>query len=73
VQDWLLVVLPITKKWYPAKCQWFTLVILATQEAEIRRIMIQIQPGQKAYETLSRKNPSQKKGWLSGSSGKSMA
>jgi hypothetical protein len=31
--------------------QWLTLVILATQEAEIRRIMV--------CETLSRKNPTQ--------------
>jgi hypothetical protein len=29
-----------------ARCQWFTLVILATKEAEIRRIMVQGQPGQ---------------------------
>jgi hypothetical protein len=31
-------------------------VILATQEAEIRRIMVQSQPGQIVGETLSRKN-----------------
>jgi hypothetical protein len=36
-------------------------VILATQEAEIRRIMVQSQPGQIVHETLSRKNPSQKR------------
>jgi hypothetical protein len=34
-------------------------VILATQEAEIRRIMVQSQPRQIIYETLS-----QKKGWV---------
>jgi hypothetical protein len=34
--------------------------ILATQEAEIRRIMVWSQPGQIVHETLSRKNPSQK-------------
>jgi hypothetical protein len=34
--------------------------ILATQEAEIRRIAIQSQPGQIARETASRKYPSQK-------------
>jgi TPR repeat protein len=36
-------------------------------EAEIRRITVQSQPGQKVHETLSQKNPSQKKGWWSGS------
>jgi hypothetical protein len=35
-------------------------VILATQEAEIRRIMVQSQPGQTVCETLPQKNPSQK-------------
>jgi hypothetical protein len=35
-------------------------IILATQEAEIRRITVQSQPGQMVCETLSRKNPSQK-------------
>jgi hypothetical protein len=34
-------------------------VILATQEAKIRRISVQSQPGQ--IETLSQKNPSQKR------------
>jgi hypothetical protein len=36
-------------------------VILATQEAEIKRIAIQSQPGQIVCETLSRRNPSQKR------------
>jgi hypothetical protein len=36
-------------------------VILATQEAEIRRIMVSSQPKQIVHETLSQKNPSQKK------------
>jgi hypothetical protein len=35
-------------------------VILATQEAEIRRIAVQSQLGQIVRETLSRKYPSQK-------------
>jgi hypothetical protein len=33
-------------------------VILATQEAEIRRIAVLSQPGQIVHETLSQKNPS---------------
>jgi hypothetical protein len=43
------------------------LVILATQEADIRRIAIQSQPGEIICKTLSWKNPLQKKGWWSGS------
>jgi hypothetical protein len=35
--------------------QWLTPVILAIQEAEIRRIEIQSQPGQIVRETLSQK------------------
>jgi hypothetical protein len=37
------------------QCWWLTLVILATQEAEIRRIVVQSQPGQIVHETLSQK------------------
>jgi hypothetical protein len=36
-------------------------VILATQEAEIRRITVQSQPGQIVLETLSQKKPFTKK------------
>jgi hypothetical protein len=36
-------------------------VILATQEAEIRKIEVQSQPGQIVGKTLSQKNPSQKR------------
>jgi hypothetical protein len=36
-------------------------VILATQEAEIRRIVVRSQPWQTARETLSQKHPLQKK------------
>jgi hypothetical protein len=36
------------------------LVILATQEVEIRRIKVQSHPGQIILRTLSQKNPSQK-------------
>jgi molybdopterin converting factor small subunit len=46
---------------------WFTPVILATQEAEIRRIVVQSHLWQIVPETLSQKYPSQKKGWGSGS------
>jgi hypothetical protein len=45
-----------------AGCRWLTPIILATQEAEIRRMEAQSQPGQIVHETLSpKKNPSQKK------------
>jgi hypothetical protein len=40
------------------------LVILATQEAEIRRIAVQGQPRQIILETLAQKNPSHK--WAGG-------
>jgi hypothetical protein len=36
-------------------------VILATQEAEIRRITVQNQSRQIVHKTLSQKNPSQKR------------
>jgi hypothetical protein len=45
---------------YEAGYQWLTPVILATQEAEIRRIEVQSQPREIVHETLSRKKPSQK-------------
>jgi hypothetical protein len=49
--------------------QVLTPVILATQETEIRRIMVQNQPRQLVCETLSqkKKKPFTKKGWWSGS------
>jgi hypothetical protein len=39
-------------------------VILATQEAEIRRIEVQSQPGQIVHKILSRKKPIPKKGLM---------
>jgi hypothetical protein len=47
----------------PAGPQWFTPVILATQEAEIRRIIFQSQPGQVVHKTLSQKKPISRKDW----------
>jgi hypothetical protein len=43
-------------------------VILATQEAKIRRIAVRSQPRKIVRETLSRKYLTQKKGWWRGSS-----
>jgi hypothetical protein len=37
---------------------WLSPIILATQEVGIRRIVVQRQPGQIVFETLSQKNPS---------------
>jgi hypothetical protein len=44
-----------------AKHWWLTPVILVTQEAEIRRIVVQSQLGQTVHETLSRKTLHKKK------------
>jgi hypothetical protein len=38
---------------FGAGCQWLTLVILAIKEAEIWRIVVQSQPRQIVWETLS--------------------
>jgi hypothetical protein len=52
--------LPIT-----AGCRWLTPVILATQEAEIRRTEVQSQTEQIVPRDPILKNPSQKKDWWS--------
>jgi hypothetical protein len=49
-----------------AGCQWLTPVILATQEAEIRRIEVRSQQGQIICETPISKKPITEKGWWSG-------
>jgi hypothetical protein len=43
------------------RCQWLTPVIPATQEAEMRQIMVQSQPRKIVHQTQSAKNPSQKR------------
>jgi hypothetical protein len=53
-----------------ARGRWLTSVILATQEAVIRRITVQSQPKQIVHETLSQKYLTQKS-WWSGSRYKS--
>jgi hypothetical protein len=45
-----------------ARHWWLTPIILATQEAEVRRIMVGSQPGQMVHKTLSEKTPITKKG-----------
>jgi hypothetical protein len=44
-----------------ARCWWLTSVILATQEAEIRKLVVQGQPRQIVLETLSQKTHHKKK------------
>jgi hypothetical protein len=53
---WQLFKLSRARRW------WLTPLILATQEAGIRRITVRSQPGQIVCETLSGKNTSQKSG-----------
>jgi hypothetical protein len=50
------------------KCQWLTPIILATQEAEIRKISSRSQLGQIVpKDPTSKKKKITKKGWQSGS------
>jgi hypothetical protein len=55
----ILVKEQVTRRWAKiesrARHQWLTTIILATQEAEIRRIEIQSQPEQIVHKTLSQK------------------
>jgi hypothetical protein len=61
-------VLDSDRKRGAARRWWLTPAILATQEAEIRRITVRSQPRQIVYKTLSWKYLTHKKGWRSGSS-----
>jgi hypothetical protein len=49
---WPVPLAPVRKS-RMAKHWWYMPVILATQEAEIRRIAVQSQPGQIVHKTLS--------------------
>jgi hypothetical protein len=51
-----------------ARCWWLMSVILATQDAEIRRVVVRSQSGQMVPKTLFLKKPITQKGWWSGSS-----
>jgi hypothetical protein len=51
----ILVHIRSCSKPYDGQVQWLVPVILATQEAEIRRTVVRSQPGQIVLETLSQK------------------
>jgi hypothetical protein len=58
------------KKWLKVRHRWLPSVILATQEAEIRRIAVQSQPwASNSRDPISKKKIT-KRGWQSGSSGR---
>jgi hypothetical protein len=46
-----------------ARQRWLTPIILATQEAEIRRITVQCQPREKVHKTPSQKKLTKKCWW----------
>jgi hypothetical protein len=48
------------ENWVSNRCQWLTSIIVATQEAEIRRIAVQSQP-QIVRETLPQKTHHKKR------------
>jgi hypothetical protein len=50
----------LTNQTLHARHQWLMPVILSTQKAEIKRIVVRGQPMQTVHKTLSRKSPSQK-------------
>jgi hypothetical protein len=52
---------PSTKEAEASRVPWLMPVILTIQETEIRRIAVQSQPRQVAYETLFQKYPTQKR------------
>jgi hypothetical protein len=60
---------PVSKSQGQDRRWWLTPLILATQEAEIRRIAVQSQPGQIVLETLFWKKTQQKKDWCGDSNG----
>jgi hypothetical protein len=51
------------KKHVSARCWWLMHIILATQEAEIRRIMVRSQPGQIVPRDPISNIPITKKDW----------
>jgi hypothetical protein len=51
----------LIRKLHKSQHWWLMPVILVTQEAEIRRIVVQSQPKQIVLETLPQKNPSQQR------------
>jgi hypothetical protein len=57
------------KKSITARYQWLTPIILATLEASIRRIKVQMHPGQIVLDPFS-KILNTKQNWWSGSSGR---
>jgi hypothetical protein len=56
-----------------ARCGWLMPVILATQAAVIRRIVVQSQPQGNSLQDLILKKPFSKKGWWYGSGGRAPA